>query len=328
MFDDFRLEEENKRNWFKISLQVILIGIFILAILYFLRKYSADISNLKNLSWTDVVVIGFWSAISYTAYAYAVYLVFIDLGLKKLGPLGWLRIYYVSRLVNFFITQGGNLYRLIVLKKKYGFSYTNTVGVTAFLIWINALIAVLAAAIVLLRPELDVMVEGLSLFAWSIVLLFGLLAVVPVMLYVVRSGLRRPETRAKFLTSIVQIAEFFVATLRNQRLFARIGLLSCVHFAFFVGVNYFSFRAIGQSVDVGIVCIFSTAFVFTRYINIVPGNLGLSELVGGLMSEQLGIGFSNGLMVTGIVRMIEVIMILVAGAADGRFIATSLFKRS
>lgn len=92
-------------------------------------------------------------------------------------------------------------------------------------------------------------------------------------------------------------------------------------------MNYFSFQAIDQPVDLAIVCIFTTAFVFTRYINVVPGNIGLSELVGGLVSEQMGVGFGNGLVVSGIVRIVEVLMILLIGLIYGQFMVFSYFAR-
>jgi uncharacterized membrane protein YbhN (UPF0104 family) len=130
----------------------------------------------------------------------------------------------------------------------------------------------------------------------------------------------------KILEPALKIADHFVATMKNRRLMMKITFLSCIHFFFFVGANYFSFRALGQTVDVVGVCIFTTVFVFTRYINIVPGNIGLSELVGGLVSEQLGIGFGNGLLVSGIVRMIEILMIMIFGLSYGKFLLWEYFR--
>lgn len=327
MFEDIRANPAAKRSRLKVTLQAITIALFILAIVYFLRKYSADISNLKMLSALDIVVIGAWSFVSYTAYAYAVYIVFLDLGLKKLGPIAWLRIYFVSRLVNFFITQGGNLYRLLVLKKNYNFSYTNTVGVTGFLIWINAAIALLASVYALNGLELDFQVGGLSLLWWCAYLLVGLM-VVPLLAILLADRSRMASIAGyKLAAPFLQVAEFFTSTIKNIRLFAIVTTLSVIHFCFFLGVNYFGFRAIGQQIDLGIVCVFTTAFVFTRYINVVPGNIGVSELVGGLMSEQMGVGFSNGLIVTGIVRMVEVLVILLTGLIYGKILAVAFFRR-
>lgn len=327
MFEEIRSNPAARSSPLKITLQAILIALFVLAIVYFLRKYSADISNLKQLSLVDIALIGAWSFVSYTAYAYAVYIVFIDLGLKNLGPGTWLRIYFVSRLVNFFITQGGNLYRLFVLKKNYGFSYTNTVGVTVFLIWINAAIAVLASAYALNGLEYDFQFSGLSLLWWCALLLIGLMTAPLIAILLTDRRWMASIAGHKFVVPFLHVAEFFTNTIKNIRLFAVITILSVIHFCFFLGVNYFSFRAIGQQIDIGIVCVFTTAFVFTRYINVVPGNLGVSELVGGLMSEQMGVGFSNGLIVSGIVRMVEVLVILLTGLVYGKILALSFFRR-
>jgi len=306
--------------------QLLIIALFVVAIIYFMRRYSADISSLRNLSWQSIAVIGAWSFVSYTTYAYAVYVVFIDLGLKNLGPIGWIKIYFVSRLVNLFVIQGGNLYRLIVLKKKYGFSYTNSIGVIAFLIWINALVALLSSVVALGTFERSFILYGFSLYTWCVLLVVAA-ASVPLFAVLAARMLRASSLESSRLVQpILSIAEFFIETVRKYSFFAKIAALSAAHFCFFVGVNYFTFSAIGQTLDLAVVCIFTTAFVFTRYINIVPGNLGVSELVGGLISEQMGVGFGNGLVVAGIVRMVEVLMIVLAGMIYGKFAVFEYFS--
>jgi len=328
MFEEIRSDAAAKTNYSKIALQIAVIGLLVVAIAYFMRKYSADISNLKELSLLDVAIIGGWSMASYIAYAYAVYIVLVDLGLRKLGLGNWLKIYFVSRIVNFFITQGGNLYRLFVLKKDYGFSYTNSVGVTGFMIWSNATAAVLASVIALASTNLEYRAGGLSLFQWCLLLFVGLTFVPLVAMPFADRNRMSGISRVRIFKPFLEIAEFFVATVKKRRLFSVVTLLSVIHFCFSVGMIYFTFLAIGQNIDVQIACVFTTAFVFTRYINIVPGNLGVSELVGGLLSEQMGVGFSNGLIVTGILRVVEILMILLAGLFYGKGLALSLLRRS
>jgi uncharacterized membrane protein YbhN (UPF0104 family) len=301
------------------AVQLLVIAFFVVAILYFMRRYSADVSNLQHLSWKSIVTIGAWSIASYTTYAYAVYVVLIKLGLKNLGPLDWIKIYFVSRLVNLFLVQGGNLYRLIILKKRFNFSYTNSIGMTVFLIWINAIVALFISMMALATLRRNPELLGVSLTAWSLVL-FIAAACVPM----VAAGILRVIRVSTFhKTRVVQhftcIAEFFAESARANRFFVKVTMLSATHYCLFVGVNYACFQAIGQPLEVPVVCVFTTAFVFTRYINVVPGNLGVSELVGGLISEQLGVGFGNGLIVTGIVRIVEIVIILLAAMIYGKF---------
>jgi len=327
MNEGIRPELTRKSGFLKVTMQLFGIAMFVLAIVYFMRKYSADISSLQYLSLPDIFLIGAWSFVSYGAYAYTVYVVFVDLGLKGLGLFGWLRIYLVSRLVNFLVTQGGNLYRLILLKKKYNFSYTNSIGVTTFLVWINALIALMASAYFLAGFERKLYLHGVSLLSWSVLALVMLLLGPLLIVRSIQSFRRSSIWQSRALRPFANIADFFTASLKNGRLLARLTILSAIHFCFFVGVNYFSFQAIDQPVDLAIVCIFTTAFVFTRYVNVVPGNIGLSELVGGLVSEQMGVGFGNGLLVSGIVRIVEVIMILLIGLIYGQFMVFNYFAR-
>lgn len=317
---------KRKSGILKVSSQLVLVAVFVLLIAYFLHKYSADLSSLRLLSFLDILLIGIWSFVSYAAYSYAVYAMLIVAGLKKLKPFAWLRIYLTSRLVNLFVFQGGNLYRLFLLKKRYGFSYANSIGVTALLIWLNASIALLVSSFLIATIERPSTTPGDSLLTWSVVSLITTL-LAPVLLVQAMNRLKTsPILPAKILEPFIKISDYFVATIRNHRLMMQITALSCIHFTFFAGVNYFSFRALGETVDIADICLFTTAFVFTRYINIVPGNIGLSELVGGLVSEQLGIGFGNGLLVSGIVRMVEVITIMLFGLFYGRFLLLDYFR--
>ncbi len=297
-----------------------------LLIAYFLHKYSADISGLASLSLLDMLLISIWSLITYVTYAYSVYAMLTSAGLKDLSLSGWLRIYFVSRLVNFFVIQGGNLFRLFVLKKKYGFSYAHSIGVTALLIWLNATIALLASSYLLATIEWDSNSFGVSLFASSVLALAGVLCLPLMIVWVVGVSENSRLLPTKMLEPLLKVSSYFVETIKNHQLMAQICALSCVHFAFFIGVNYFSFRALGQEVDVAAACLFTTALVFTRYVNIVPGNLGLSELIGGLVSEMLGIGFGSGLLVVGIVRMIEVLIILLFGLVYGKLLILDFLR--
>ena len=327
MADDFDDQSVRKPGYLKIALQLTAIAIFALLIVYFMRKYSSDLANLRYVSLTDILLIGAWSFVSYSAYAYAVFVVLVAVGLEKLGPVGWLKIYFVSRLANLFVTQGGNVFRLVVLKKKYNFSYTNSIGVTAFLVWINAVIALLASTFFLARLDQAFVILGLNVWHWSIMAALTLLLFPSAIAFAILARQDSPIWQTRLLNPFAMVAAFFVSTVRDVTLFSKVTLLSAVHFCFFLGVNYLTFRAIGQPIELAAVCFFTTAFVFTRYVNIVPGNLGVSELVGGLVSELMGVGFGNGLLVSGIVRIVEVIMILLIGLIYGKFLAFNYLRK-
>jgi len=125
---------------------------------------------------------------------------------------------------------------------------------------------------------------------------------------------------------IANVSRYFTDITKDSSLIGKTIFLSSIHFFFFAGVNYFAFYAIGYPIGIAETCFFTTAFVFTRYVNIVPGNIGLSELVGGLVAEQLGIGFGNGLLVSGIVRMIELLMIMIFSLFYGKFLLLDYFR--
>ena len=56
---------------------------------------------------------------------------------NKIPFLSWLKIFIVSRFLNFHLTQAANIYRSITLKRKYNFSYTDSVSLILTFAWLD-----------------------------------------------------------------------------------------------------------------------------------------------------------------------------------------------
>lgn len=293
--------------------QFVLAAAFLLLIVHFFDKYSADLSSITQLSVLDIVLLSVLLFGASASYAYCVFLILRELGLEQLRHLDWQRIYFASRFVNFFVLQGGNLFRLLVLKKRYAFSYANSVGVTVLVLWISAAIALaLCSVSAMLVDGIGTSIRVQLWLAVAAILLLPL----PGMLFS-RSLDLLPDWTHRVREPLQSAAAVFSVIVKAPMQFAGMALLSLIHFLFFVAANYVAFVALDAGISVLESFIFSTAFVFTRYINIVPGNIGLAELLGGLISEIMGVGFGEGLLVVGLIRIVEIIMIVGVGFLDG-----------
>ena len=240
-----------------------------------------------------------------------------ELGLRSLGMLRWLQIYYVSRAMNFVVIQGANLYRILVLKRQYGFSLANSIGVTAYIMWLNGLsvLCVGAATLPFVSPPTT---NSISL---SAALILGS-TILPILLTLaLRETVARPAWQRKSLEPFAKIVRFFNASYRKPLLNLRVFALGVINLLFFAGAIYVGFEALDAGVSLPQSVLFSAVFVLTRYVNIVPGNIGLAELVGGLASEMLGTGFGAGLLVAGVIRVVELLLIGTLGVANGGVVA-------
>jgi hypothetical protein len=63
--------------------------------------------------------------------------------------------------------------------------------------------------------------------------------------------------------------------------------------------------------------VFYALFKLSFYINLTPGNLGVQEVVWGKLSELMGIGMAQGVLVSAFVRVVSTGVILVLGIALG-----------
>ena len=300
----------------RVAQWLVVVGFFVL-IGYFLRKYSADLGAVRKLSVIDVVHMGLWLFVSYSAFAWSQYIIMRELGLRSLGVWQWFRIYYVSRAMNFVIIQGANLYRILVLKRQYGFSLANSIGVTGYIMWMNGLSVLCVAAL-----TLPLVVPPSSKTVSLSVLVIVTVTVLPVLLTLsLRRTLDRPAWERKALEPFAKVIRFFnesyVKPLLNLKVFA----LGVINLLFFAAAIHVGFAALEAGVSIPETLLFSAVFVLTRYVNIVPGNIGLAELVGGLTAEMLGTGFGAGLLVAGVIRVIELLLIGTLGIANGGVVA-------
>lgn len=300
----------------RVAQWLIAIGFFVL-IAYFFRKYSADLSAIRRLSVTDIVHIGLWLFVSYTAFAWSQYIIMRELGLRSLGMLRWLQIYYVSRAMNFVVIQGANLYRILVLKRQYGFSLANSIGVTGYIMWLNGL-SVLCVGVLTLPFVVPATVETGLL---SAALVLGTILLPVLLTLAMRGTVERPAWQRRSLEPLAKVVRFFNESYRKPLLNLQVFALGVVNLLFFAAAVYVGFEALQASVSIAETLLFSAVFVLTRYVNIVPGNIGLSELVGGLAAEMLGTGFGSGLLVAGVIRIVEILLIGTLGVANGGVVA-------
>ena len=87
--------------------------------------------------------------------------------------------------------------------------------------------------------------------------------------------------------------------------------MTLISFTFYVGATYVSFLAIHIQTDVVKSALFTLTLILSRTINIIPGNIGLTELICGCMSQSLGETLGSGVIVSGIFRVIEYVTMAV-----------------
>jgi uncharacterized membrane protein YbhN (UPF0104 family) len=211
----------------------------------------------------------------------------------------------------------GNLYRGIQLKEKYGVSYTGYISGFSSLAWmdtgINLVIAFLA--IIIISPGFKI---G-QFFAWKILSLLAVSVVLsPIVGEII---LRKRFFRNNYLdwlhSKLSEVLTVSVNNLNDQAYLLKVFLLGIALLIRTCIMFYVYFTVFDIRVSIPVLVVFYALYKVSTFIVITPGNIGIQEVVYGFLSEQIGIGMAQGVLVAALIRVVGVFSISVLGVFLG-----------
>ena len=301
-------------------LSYILIAIALGIIFRHFLIYKEEIHRLTQISFQHQILLIFIYLLIHQLSTLKIFIFLKKLGLRDIKYLEWFKIFIVSRFANLHVTQGANIYRSIKLKKEYDFSYTKSVSLIAVFTWFECVIVLMVLAFILLGTNNHQTIKGINILS----LTFGMIILFLALPFVSRYMLLRIQPRQEKLIwlreRIKELIETLIQSLHDYKLVLIITLISSMTFCILSGWIYICFDAIGTKANLTFVAIFTTMIIFSRAFNIVPGNIGLRELLCGYLGQAFGWGISPGIIVSGIIRIVEYLTITVLGITFARTI--------
>ena len=73
----------------------------------------------------------------------------------------------------------------------------------------------------------------------------------------------------------------------------------------YMGAIRAGFNAIGINIAFYQCLLFTVVLIVSRMFNIVPANIGISEVICGSISKAVDISFGSGIIISGIIRIIN-----------------------
>lgn len=228
-----------------------------------------------------------------------------NLGLTRISYSAWLQIFLQSRFINFHVTQGANAYRIAKLKAAYQFPYTKSLGMTVYFTWFETTATLVIALFLLIFLGYVQNPVFLGLAAFLVGLLVG-----PFLFLQIFTAL--PQTTG-FLqwarTKVQELITQITGQMRDPKLSAGIAFLTWWMFFFYCLTVFLTFHALKFSVTPLQAVTFTVVLLLSRVINVTPANLGLTEIVCGYLAGFLGSTMGAGILVAGILRVLEYILI-------------------
>lgn len=252
---------------------------------------------------------------------YKIHAILKRTGLDHLSFQDWFKIFSISRLANIYLPQGGNLYRSTVLKKKYNFSYTHSIGLISMLTWLEITLIMLLLTFISLKPTiLHEPLEQQSLVLF--VITFGI-GTFPFLLYKMMLTLLSNKIEGTWIYKRLEaMIKMFLLVITSPPFIIRIISITILIFAFYFFLTYVCFKALNIPITFWAGAIFTAILLFSKSFNIVPGNIGLQEIILGEIAFAAGWGKGEGIVVSTVIRITEYIIILTLSLAVSKSFLT------
>jgi uncharacterized membrane protein YbhN (UPF0104 family) len=229
----------------------------------------------------------------------------------------WFRLIAVGQLLNTAAPQLGSVYRAVVLKREHGVTYlAYASGLLAF-VWLDLVFGVLLASTIIAVLEPTLQLRGIPVLL-GLLLLLGVLSTSPAVgarllsLFSVKGGFIA-KAHGRAVTALATVH----SVLRAPGFLLRYLLLTVFVTLEQVTTLWLLFRAVGADLPVVTLLLFQVIFKLSTQVVVTPGNLGVTEILFGLLSHGVASTLEQGLAVSVLYRGVSTVMVVVLGTCFG-----------
>lgn len=292
-------------HYFRWILLAIVVG-FLTYNLYCHRHDLTSVRSIDTLSLLILaglmIVFNYLGAIRFSLLYY--------LAGAKVGTLESFALSLVATMANIlFPGQAGGLVRAVYLKRMYGVTYSK-------------IPAILLGSIIV-----TLFVGGVLVSFANILVAFGGVAVPPILWAISACAsasilffwIRLPSNKFSFLSERLRniLGLFFSAWEQFMKHKTKlVAICICQLLSFFVSgaCAWITYRALGINIALASAIVLMAATTILSPINIVPGNLGVSEIIIAYFSSLFGISFTHAVIAALIIRGTSYLVILPLGS--------------
>lgn len=279
-------------------------GIILVVLILYLVKEQDALYRLTEIKLEHVLAL---------SLAYCVY--FLTVSRRMLMCFGqaasgisfgrWFRIYLWGRTGNTVAPQAGTAFRAVTLKREFGISYEKYVAAFAFYAWSDMILNLIFGILVIFLwfRQTDVRITGISVEIMLPVLL-ALVVAAPILLNSVLKVL--PSGGLKWykwlFDRVTGVNRQFREIMKNRALALNLSVWTLASFILNAVVLYFAFRCVQVEMNVKQLVVFVALLNVFDFIQIIPGNVGISDLIFGIIAKSYGWDVEVGILVCLLMR--------------------------
>jgi hypothetical protein len=271
-----------------------------------------------SLSAPVMVVLLILAAMHLCLYALQFYLVLRVCTPQFISFFTFFKTIILGRIFSSIAPQGGNVYRAVYFKYKFGISYTHYLSGFFCFLWIDAAMNILLAAAIFgwFKPGFHIGVVSI----WWILLAMTAMWFMPILFEVV---FRRQIFHAGVLlwlhSRISEMLTVAVQSLSHIRMLGIVTIANAMNFVNTMLFFYLCLSGFGDAVDVPVLMVFFVLMKITSYLIITPGNFGLREIAYAFLGRQMGMDAGQAMVLSILHRLaVSIIVVLLAACFGGR----------
>jgi uncharacterized protein (TIRG00374 family) len=262
-----------------------------------------------SLSASMIFILLGLAAIHLSLYALQFYLVLRACTPKFLSFFVFFKTIILGRIFSNIAPQGGNVYRAVYFKYKFGISYTHYLSGFLGFLWIDAAFNILLSTIVFGVFAPTFRVKQVSI--WWVLLGLTVAWFIPVIFEIFFR--RHSFKQHRFLWLHDKMSELLsvaVQSLLNIRMLLAVAFANMVNFVNNTLFFYLCFSSFGISVTIPILMTFFILMKITSYLILTPGNFGLREIAYAFLSQNMGLEAGQGIVLSMLHRL-AVLMVVI-----------------
>lgn len=242
---------------------------------------------------------------------------FQRLGKNEVQLLTWLKIMAVSRFGNLLLPQAGMAYRAVALKKGYGIPYTTYIHVYTLFAWMTTVLNLTLASVLSLSVLAGTGAQERLLTGGLVAITLGI-ALAP---FAVQPVFRWWPVKGKWLSCIRAKLEELVHAVTEYGshldLIAVVVGFGLLRFGLWILFFRIALSGMGVQVTLAQLALFLAIWQLSSLLIITPGNLGVQEIVYGVVGGAVGIGAAHGVLLSALIRAAQYLVVFPLGLVCG-----------
>jgi uncharacterized membrane protein YbhN (UPF0104 family) len=305
----------------KKKLSVIVLLVIGVALGVYIYRHAAEFSVIKQINHLFLlpllVLSGLILVINGLLTKFFVGLFGTELSVKE-----WFGLSAVTAMGNYLAPfRGGLAGKALYLKKKHQFPYTIFLATyTASYVLILLLGSLLGLLAIVLFYLTYHVVE------WRLVYFFIIVFVV--VLGVLRLSSYMPRGTGRLSKRWREMNLGWQYIRKDKMLLIKVSLLIISNYMVISLLLYYGYMAISHVIPFLAALFIAIIFSYSIFISLTPGNLGIQESIIALLSKLFGLGFNEGLLVAGLLRVVLLIVVFSLGPIFSYLLARTLGSKT